>query len=119
MKTATPTVTLFLRIPVPLRERIEAKLKARHADGAYKATLQSVSIEAIERGLALVGENPAQLKLPATPASVKPASYTLPSRAAADLAKLHAAKVSGGRKSASKPSSPARKASKPAKRVGK
>ena len=61
MRTPAPTVTLFLRIPPALRERIAAKLKARQDDGAFNATLQSVSIEAIERGLALVGENPAQL----------------------------------------------------------
>lgn len=107
MKTATPTVTLFLRIPLELRSRIEAKLKERHAASAYRATLQSVSIEAIERGLALVGENPAQLSHPAV-AKVPPA----PSKATAQLAKLTAAKVSGPRKAASKPVGQARKASK-------
>lgn len=123
MKTATPTVTLFLRIPPALRDRLAAKLKERHADGAYRATLQSVSIEAIDRGLASVGENPAQLSHPAVAkaAAGRPSVYVLPtpapSKATAQLAKLTAAKVSGRRKAASKPAGQAK--AKASKRGGK
>lgn len=88
--SALPTVTLFLRIPVELRQRVEAKLGDRHRDGAYRATLQSVAIEAIDKGLAAVGFNPAQL--------VHPATVAKPSKATADLAKLTAKKATGSRK---------------------
>lgn len=93
MKTPTPTVTLFLRIPVELRQRIEAKLRQRKDAGAWSATLQSVSIEAIGLGLASVGANPAQLSHPAI---VK--APDAPSKATATLAKLTASKATGGRK---------------------
>lgn len=92
---ALPTVTLFLRIPLELRQRVEAKLTERHRDGAYRATLQSVAIEAIRAGLASVGVNPAQLSHPglAVTASKAPVS-----KATAELARVTAKKATGTRK---------------------
>lgn len=107
MRQSQPTVTLFLRIPPELRERVAATLKRRKDDGAWSATLQSVSIEAIEKGLALVGVNPAQLSHPAI------VKAPAPSKATVALAKATAAKVvSGARKAASKSAGQASKASK-------
>lgn len=95
-QSPVPTITLFLRIPVELRQRIEAKLRQRKDAGAWSATLQSVSIEAIALGLAHVGENPAQLTHPAIKAT--PPAPGPVSRATVDLAKRTAAKATGARK---------------------
>lgn len=110
---ALPTVTLFLRIPVELRQRVEAKLTERHRDGAYRATLQSVAIEAIGAGLASVGANPAQLSHPAVTAKAAPAPV---SKATAELARIVSGKATGARK-AKAPKAPKAKAA--SKRGGK
>lgn len=106
-KAPVPTVILFLRIPVELRGRLDAKLRERKSAGAWSATLQSVSVEALTHGLAHVGENPAQLSHPAIPARPTPAPSPAVSRATVDLAKRTAAKSTGARKA-----KPAAKASK-------
>lgn len=56
MKNATPTVSLFVRLPVPLRARIDAELKARNQEWATRTDLGKMITQTLDEAFPEVPE---------------------------------------------------------------